>query len=185
MMRGILFFRRYLAFFALNVAHLARCAAAIFARAAGDNVRFPPRPALDFPSSPLNTAIDFGLDLDFYSDSDSDSEHCDPRCDSHCVPHLRFSNDDSHSHAMLRTFLFLASSDGCTDGHHATRRTLQVALCNLQPPRQEGEPSSRFLPGSTGTSHRCDTNTTSSAERLEHRGEVHRLRCQAGNRSQM
>ena len=43
-------------FFALNFAHLARCAAAIFARAAVESLRVP-LPATDFPLRPLNTAI--------------------------------------------------------------------------------------------------------------------------------
>lgn len=42
-------------FFTLNFAHLARCAAAILARAAAESLRLPP--PLDFPARPLNTAI--------------------------------------------------------------------------------------------------------------------------------
>jgi hypothetical protein len=47
----------YLAFFALNFAHLARCAAAILARAAAESLRFPLPLPPDFPARPLNTAI--------------------------------------------------------------------------------------------------------------------------------
>src|SRR3974377_2318736 len=43
----------YLAFLALNFAHLARCAAAILARAAAESLRVPP----DFPATPLNASI--------------------------------------------------------------------------------------------------------------------------------
>ena len=45
----------YLAFFALNFAHLARrAAAAILARAAAESLRVPP---LDFPVTPLKASI--------------------------------------------------------------------------------------------------------------------------------
>ena len=46
----------YGAFFALNFAHLLRCAAAILSRAAADIFRLGPLPA-ELPLSPLNTAI--------------------------------------------------------------------------------------------------------------------------------
>ena len=46
----------YLAFFALNFAHLALCAAAILSRAAAER-RCVPRPPLDFPATPLNASI--------------------------------------------------------------------------------------------------------------------------------
>lgn len=54
-MRDILLNSHYL-FFALNFAHLARCAAAILSRAAADSLRLRP-PALDFPVRPLNASI--------------------------------------------------------------------------------------------------------------------------------
>ena len=41
-------------FFALNFAHLARCAAAILARAAAESLRVPPP---DLPATPLNASI--------------------------------------------------------------------------------------------------------------------------------
>jgi hypothetical protein len=47
----------YLAFFALNFAHLARCAAAILARADAERLRFPPALPLDFPATLLNASI--------------------------------------------------------------------------------------------------------------------------------
>ena len=47
----------YLAFFALNFAHLARCAAAILSRAAAESLRVPcPRPP-EFPATPINASI--------------------------------------------------------------------------------------------------------------------------------
>src|SRR5215471_3643647 len=47
----------YLAFFALNFAHLARCAAAILSRAAAESLRIPRPAPLDFPATPLNASI--------------------------------------------------------------------------------------------------------------------------------
>jgi hypothetical protein len=47
----------YLAFFALNFAHLARCAAAILARAAADSLWGPRLPPPDFPATILNASI--------------------------------------------------------------------------------------------------------------------------------
>jgi hypothetical protein len=41
----------YLLSFALNLAHLARCAAAILARTAAESLR--PAPSPDFPATPL------------------------------------------------------------------------------------------------------------------------------------
>lgn len=46
----------YLPFFALNFAHLARCAAAILSRAAAESLRVPPPPP-ELPATPLNAAI--------------------------------------------------------------------------------------------------------------------------------
>jgi hypothetical protein len=47
----------YLAFFALNFAHLARCAAAILARAAAESLWVPRLPPPDFPATLLNASI--------------------------------------------------------------------------------------------------------------------------------
>jgi hypothetical protein len=47
----------YFLFFALNFAHLARCAAAILARAADERVRVPCPALPDFPATPLNASI--------------------------------------------------------------------------------------------------------------------------------
>jgi hypothetical protein len=48
----------YRAFFALDFAHLARCAAAILARAAAESFRLP-LPSPDVPATPLNASIAF------------------------------------------------------------------------------------------------------------------------------
>jgi hypothetical protein len=50
-------FTNYLAFFALNFAHLARCAAAILSRAAAESLRGPRLPPPDFPATLLNASI--------------------------------------------------------------------------------------------------------------------------------
>jgi hypothetical protein len=47
----------YFPFFALNFAHLARCAAAILSRAAAESLRVPRRPAPEFPATPLKASI--------------------------------------------------------------------------------------------------------------------------------